>query len=1235
MKTKLFKYLGTENSLAGYQESYKLVLLKIIFECKDHLGFVKIIDVVKKFKEFFEKMNKNGLINDVDLGIEKIEQSSVNDVWQIIKTHPYKAIHDEGFLDIIKKRRDNKVYFLLNTELNDQLSKNDVENILELLNKKLELYFSKIDGIKQSVKQTENNAKGQIKKTISPLEKLQKRILKQFITKKFIGDIPITEEEYELLIEYFKAGYNTLISSCSHNIIDPMFATALVQIGIKNYDGNFWGHVAKALGQDRIIANQQTWIAHSFIDTLKRHNKLILDEKERVNNILMHGFVSDNYANDFFNFLFAYYRIDLDRDINRIDKDSMDSLVEIITRNDNTGRTYWLVKQTADAVRANTRGCKIRIRRLLKLIDKRFWENISPINSANRITRLFNTWQENSKEFEIEYNKYNAGGSGGGVKRFSAPFLKCYDFKLPLFKLVLPTQLVKNECAYDLHWSVYIGDSQFDINTHLYQAVTGYKTEEVSMELSREDLFSPIIVDLLSGENKIRTFKIKDDCIRFFDKDGDYVRDDSLPRAEVYSFTKAHEVVLSDALIDSIPRGDLLLSYFDLQYGDIIRLPDGKPVSIGKKIEEGLIQRGKVYKATVIDGDSNLPIYITAPSVLLRIPKTKTNGTMIKINSRNYRMFNKQTLEIKAIEFELSDRSGDIGYQINLADFSCSIDGIYEVTIDVPNDRTNRYWKFALIKGMKYEFEDSPYIFKGKGTISFGENVNIVTAYSENVGKIKDENKFNFTILPNETDILFDVAVKNAILKLCFELPVLNWSFDDGEWQIEKPLELWHSNFPTKISFAFPEDKIRLSMDEQIDNDDSDEEQSMEFVKSKEKGIFQCDVTRFKSWLSREQSMRTVYIDLPSKHIPFFNVVTRSVVISSTIKGDFDNYELVGEFDIIGQATYYADIEFNNKVVAEKVILEEGTIRIPSELNSGNYKVTLFEDEEDDTGFGEQNYLPLAEYYCELLNPQDLQGKTIKIKHIKKNEDNQFAMQLNCDYKICGLARSSDNSNKYQGKMVVEGTFGNTIATFPASIEFYDLNKLKYAYVTFLDTQYNEDDFLLYDNERYHIVKEEQKNLPSAVKYRRYEVLYPEDYVFEVMFINSTSGYVRKNETLSQLSIGTKVILGEKQTASNLKAKVGVKSIMPQPTIVEMPPEKEEINQEYSNTETDILDTFICNTGIAPIIYNCLKNSKFLTLRDLKALVETKGVKSLNNINMLNANMKNEVIIMLRNYKVI
>lgn len=1237
MVENFFNYLGTADSLMGYQKSYELVLLKCIFEYKDTKGFAPVVQVTKQFKDFYCERKRMGLPSefDADARILDVENSSVNDIWQVIKNQPYRVIHEKGFLDLIRKRSDNDIYFSLNADLNSQLSADDVQSILELLDKKLKLYFSKSDEKPTAIEKAEPVENKQSKKIISPLEKLEKRVLKQFLIKKFIGDITITDEEYALLIQHFKAGYNAITSRGSHKLIDPVFATALVHIGIKNYDGNFWGHVARVLGQERVNANHQTWIALSFIDTLKKYKKLILDENERVNNILMHGFVCDNYANDFFNFLFAYYRIDLDRDIDRNDKTSMDSLVEIMTRNDNTGRTYWLVKQTADAVRVNTRGCKIRIRRLLKLIDKRFWESVTPTSSGNRITRLFNEWQEGSKEFELEYNEYNACGSGGGKKRFSAPFLRCDDFKLPSFKLKLPTQLVKNEYADDLHWSINIDNEQFDIKARLYQAVTGYKTEEESIELSRKCLFQSISVDLLCGKEKIRGFKIKADCIRFFDKDGDYVRDDSLTCGEVFSFTKSTEIVLSDALIDNVPRGDLLFSYFDFQYGDIVRLPDGKPVSIGKKIEEGLIQRGRIPKATAINGDSHIPIYRNAPSVLLRIPKTKTNGTMIRINDRIYRMFDKQTLEIKAVEFELSDRSGDIGYQINLIDFACSADGIYEVAIDVPNDRTNRYWKFALIKGMSYEFEDSPYIFKKKGTISFGNDMNIGAIYSDHVEKIKDENKFNFTIVPSETDLHFDIAIENTVLKLSFDLPVLNWNFDHGDWQIEKPLELWYSNFPTKICFTFPEDKIILSMDEQIDNDDTDEEQSVEFVKSKETGIFECDVTRFKSWLSREQGMRTVYIDLPSRHIAFFDIVTRSTVVSSTIKGDFDTNELVGEFDIIGQATYYADIECENEIIAEKALIENGTIRVKSNLNSGIYKVTLFEDEDDETGFGEQNYMFIGEFSCELLNPNDLQGNTIMIKQVKKSENSQFAMPLNCDYKICNLVRDSHNDNNYQGEMVVEGAFGNVLAFFPANVEFYDLNKLKYAYITFTDSRYNEEDFFLYDNERGHLVKKEQKRLPSAVKYRRYEVLYPEDYVFEVFFVSSPSDYQRKSEIDFSPPLIEKVVEHESSIPTNIEIEVDQENIESEPTIIVTLPENEVINQDLPVNEADILDTLVENTGLAPIIYNCLKKSRFLSVRDLKILIDAKGIKALNNINMLTANMRNEVINMLWNYKVI
>ena len=69
------------------------------------------------------------------------------------------------------------------------------------------------------------------KKVITPTEKLIKRINREFDKKKLIGDILIDDEEYLLLMGYFREKYRYLINSYTHIIIDPIFAIALVKKG--------------------------------------------------------------------------------------------------------------------------------------------------------------------------------------------------------------------------------------------------------------------------------------------------------------------------------------------------------------------------------------------------------------------------------------------------------------------------------------------------------------------------------------------------------------------------------------------------------------------------------------------------------------------------------------------------------------------------------------------------------------------------------------------------------------------------------------------------------------------------------------------------------------------------------------------------------------------------------------------------------------------------------------------
>ncbi|MEQ8199409.1 MAG: hypothetical protein ABRQ27_15655, partial [Clostridiaceae bacterium] len=621
-----------------------------------------------------------------------------------------------------------------------------------------------------------NNVNKCKEKTTSRYHSLRKRIISGFQKKKFIGDIIINDSEYEILIEYLRSVYVNLKNSNIHNINDPILATALVQIGIKHYDGNFWTHVAEVIGVEKISHLYQGWIGDSFVTTLSLNNKIMLDRSEKVNNILMHGFVSDHYADDMFNFLFKYYSIDLERDLQRNNSEMMDNLIEVTQRSDNTGRSYLLVKQTANAIGQNIRGGKIRIRRILKLIDRCFWEQITLANPVSRLSVLFNNWQENSSEFKLQCNRYNSGSANLlGKKSYSSPYIKC-DFENTKFKLVLPTQLIKFEFDKNIKWEIYSKEQQKTVKTSLYEAITGYKTELKEIDIGSQDIFDEYIVELTCDGKCIRHFKIKSDCVRFFDTDGDYLNsDNNLPLSEVYAFTKENDMLQSQALVENEPIGKLIRWYFQFEYGDIIRLPDGKPISIGKKAEEGLLSRNVLKGAYAAKDKETMPIYSSSPYILLKILEKRANGTVIEINNRKHRLFDKETTVI-----DLNDRSGEKGYILNLSDYGCSDDGIYTVYIDVPNDRTNRLWTFGVIKGISYEFEEAPYIFTSKGTIRFNEDLIVYPQITE-MSKNSDENSFNFEINSDSDNLNFTYNTEKEAINLIFHIPVFMWKFENGK----------------------------------------------------------------------------------------------------------------------------------------------------------------------------------------------------------------------------------------------------------------------------------------------------------------------------------------------------------------------------------------------------------------------------------------------------------------------
>ena len=274
-------------------------------------------------------------------------------------------------------------------------------------------------------------------------KKLQKhlntKINRQFKTCRYIGDIVISEDEYIILKAYLRSICRKYLNTSERYITSSIFAVALVQIGIHKYDGRFWPHVEREIGME-LPGSYQKWIGRSFYKTLEKYNKYKVAENEMMNNILLHCFITNYYASDLFYFLFAYYQIDLERDLTSNSKEMRDYLMQSMASGENTARAYKIKKHTSDAVAFNTRGCKIRVGKILRFMDNALFYGLFPRTSQNRIAQLFCKWADESKKFD-QAKKAIAGLTKRGEKRYSSPYLR-YNGSQNRFELVLPPQYI-------------------------------------------------------------------------------------------------------------------------------------------------------------------------------------------------------------------------------------------------------------------------------------------------------------------------------------------------------------------------------------------------------------------------------------------------------------------------------------------------------------------------------------------------------------------------------------------------------------------------------------------------------------------------------------------------------------------------------------------------------------------------------------------------------------------------
>lgn len=909
--------------------------------------------------------------------------------------------------------------------------------------------------------------------------KLRNKIYQDFPKVTLLCEIEINDEEYELLCDHFRKKYLELRRNDGKSSVDVLFCVALVQIGIRMYDGKFWEHISEVLWRRKkkqIPVNQHEWIGDLFTKTMLSFGKPIYRKKEYVNNVMMHCFVTDSFADKFFEFLYLFYNIDLKRDITTNFDEICDYISDSI-KNPFGKRKQLLSKYIFLSVRADRKYCKETIKTILRLIDQAFWNEFYDDFKRTRLIEKFFTWCKGA-EFIREIQK-SKGGRSRKEKQFRTPYLRCF-LEMNRFQLVLPPQLLPSYSENTrVYWKVE-GRKSLKLNCEIEEGYVGKRTRESFINITPLEIFDEYTIYFYVNENAVRKYYFSETVALFFDEDGINIKGTTLGKGQYYAYVKPSSFIKAEGILNVRKRAGLNFYELNLDYGNIVSIDDKLQYYIGQLPVEGVADDYLIHSMHIKNEDQDLKVYYKLPAIVVEIEAHQINGTAVVINEHVIKLTDKVLYEIKT--------EGDYEkkyFYLNLKQMYEIQGGLNKIIIDFPGTSRQLKFEFAFLPEFSYHFEDAPYFYVNRGTLVVNRVIK------------KDTICFNKKIDAQHYDFQFDKIIDGRLnlkieidqkqYEVCFDIPVLQYSWDNIQWNTKKPQDIWHSELPDVLYIKYPAEQIMLTV-----QPSNLECPRFTFFKNA-LGIFQCDLVRIMTYLNEEKFVNNIILISDGQERKLLSIVMKSFFRGVTFEIDNEKDCVYSSFDIIGKGCYFIDVFCDNKKVLEKQAVNVGTNILNIMLDSSRYCVKVYENEDALFSF-DDDYKFVGEKEISLVNPLHLTESCFSIDLIVYDN---YTQHLELPYKYYLFIMEKIEKRQY--KAVLTEVFHKTqihtaskvIVTIP------DLNNISEVYIEFIEATYGEQNAFLYDNYKKCIVEEESSRYSKSEAYRRYEhVLYPEEYIW-------------------------------------------------------------------------------------------------------------------------------------------
>lgn len=856
------------------------------------------------------------------------------------------------------------------------------------------------------------------------LDVLSNKIAREFKNVTLLSEIEISDREFNLLMYYFRKRYTYVKENYRKSFIDIVFAVAMVQIGIRYYENNLWSQVC-SVGNIDLELNDRNWVGGSVTETLLAFGKPVYEKHEYVTNVLMHCFITDAFANRFFDYLFQYYRSDLERDISGLQDIDLEYLCTNII-NPYTKRQQLLSNYMAMSIRAGRKYCKEIISKALTMIDCSFWDEEYPEAClSGRLADRFEEWKDISQFYKVEKQKrQNENNNRDKLYMYRKPHMIC-DVNKGIFHIVLPSQIVPGSETEipNVIWIV-VSKTQKQFSCELMEGFSGYRTKEIEFVIERESIFDKYIFLLFSDDKLLRRFDWEEKQAQFFKDDGRWMSGTKLEEGRTLAFVNSTSKIRSKAIQYQGYEFELLYYELNIQNGDFVLVEGEENYYVGDIPQPGLSEIGMLsgIYVSMEDEQNNIKVYDRYPEIVIEIEEHEYKGTAIIVNGTVNKLSQANFIDVKSGKISTKKY-----YFVNSEELKGIKDGYNQIIIDYPQSRKKLNLECFIMKDFEFEFQNAPYIFVDEGSLNINRYIVEKIVFIETLSSM---NRIPFQMSDLKDGILTIQGSRG--IKLNFYVPMLYFSWDRKEWSYSKSEDIWHGDLNRIIYLKYPEEQISLFVEGQ-------QERACFNYRKKTDGIFDCDITKMLSYFSEFKILEAVILKANGIEKTLFRVLQKSFLVNATLQPSYNTHQIEAQLDILGKGSYYADLYCGDEIIAEKEpVSDELRVSFDVGVETAEYTIKIFESEEE-FGFDE-DYDFVGEKSVELLNPADLLGGCMRIIDIvNKTDRTRFSIDNNYRYYV--YLEEQYSATKY--KAILTGIFYKENYVMYASnaiVEIPDIN---------------------------------------------------------------------------------------------------------------------------------------------------------------------------------------------------